>query len=480
MNFDVKRLFLFALVPAAVIVLLNGRLHAEPGPLNFSYSYSCYAGTPEKTAIEFVFKFSENGLTYREGYGRLMIEFGLYDSSGRLLENYLWTVDHFIDEKGPQQKVFGGIERFEVRPGRYGVGMKLTDGLNLSRYDSTGFVLDVRRIDPNALALSDIELTREMAPTTDTTHPFARGGYILMRNIDGLIGPPDFHLNSYVEIYNADRIPSSEFHLHWLIADSSGRGVYLRDTLLQRPAGPVIFDVNSVVVEGLRSGWYLLAAKVFNGRRGIATDSVEVVRSFAVWNPRIDSLYTTRQEHLALRSEVVDPIYAGMKESELDAEYAIAEYIMGENKRNVWKQLSGAEAKSRFLTQFWMLLDDDLSTPENPFRDDYFKRVETARQLYYSQSTPKGWDSDRGRILLVYGEPDGIERRPSEPNRRPYEIWRYNTSQVEFVFVDMGQTGAYRLVHSTARNEIRYPEWERDYVVLHDQWFQEEQGTSGF
>ena len=83
-------------------------------------------------------------------------------------------------------------------------------------------------------------------------------------------------------------------------------------------------------------------------------------------------------------------------------------------------------------------------------------------------------------MLLTYGTPDGVERRPNEQNRRPYEIWTYNSLQIEFVFVDMGSTGSYKLVHSTGRNEIQYPEWERDYVILHDQWYREETGDQGF
>ncbi|MCB0711703.1 MAG: GWxTD domain-containing protein [Ignavibacteriae bacterium] len=476
-----KRTLVTTLLVWGGLIFLTGLIYAEPSSLDFSYSYSCYAEKGEKTTVEFFFRFSENGLTYSENFGRLLIDFKLYDTLNQPIDSYLWMVDHETAEGGPVGKIFGGRERFEASPGIYYVKVRLTDALQPTRFDTTSFQLEVRRFDRDKIALSDIDITTEMAPTDDTTHPFARGNYILMRNIDGIIGPPEHRLNSYVEIYNADKIPASQFDLLWIIADSTGKGVYLHDTLIRRPSTSSIFEINSVVVNGLKSGWYILAAKVFNGRRNSgATDSAEVVRGFWVWNPKIDSLTNVRQELISERMDLIDPLYSGMKEEELDREYAVAEYLMSETKRNVWKSLSGTEPKSRFLTQFWLALDDDLTTPENPFRDDYFERVDLARKLYYSQTTPKGWDSDRGRVLLTYGTPDGVERRPNEQNRRPYEIWTYNSLQIEFVFVDMGSTGSYKLVHSTGRNEIQYPEWERDYVILHDQWYREETGDQGF
>ncbi len=474
---------IMSLVSFYIFSIQGGYAQSSPGSLNFAYSYCCFAGAEGVPSVEFSYRFSENGLTYRNGFGRLMIELQMYDTSGLLRESFLWTVDHVTGEDGPSGRVFVGLERFEATSDRYDVTMKLTDALNISRSDSITFPLELRYFTADRIGLSDIELITEMAPAGDSDHPFVRGDYILMRNVDGIVGPPDHRLNSYVEIYHADKIAASECHLVWLIADTNGRGVYMRDTLLSRPDTSVIFDVNSVVLNGLKSGRYILAARLFNARRGLASDSVQIVRGFEVWNPKMDSLTDRRQEILAEREDLIDPTYGGMKEKELDAEYTVTEYIMNQTKRNVWKELSGVEPKARFLTKFWLALDDDPSTPENPFREDYFRRVDIAKKLYYSSLTPKGWDSDRGRILLTYGQPDVVDRHPSDHNRKPYEIWTYTSNRIDFVFVDLSQNGTYSLVHSTAQNEIRYPEWERDYAALHEQMYEGEfdrNNRSGF
>jgi hypothetical protein len=75
-----------------------------------------------------------------------------------------------------------------------------------------------------------------------------------------------------------------------------------------------------------------------------------------------------------------------------------------------------------------------------------------------------GWRSDRGRVYILYAEPDEIERFPSSENAKPYEIWYYHQIEgsVQFIFVDRTGFGNYRLVHSTKRGELQDEEWERN------------------
>jgi hypothetical protein len=65
--------------------------------------------------------------------------------------------------------------------------------------------------------------------------------------------------------------------------------------------------------------------------------------------------------------------------------------------------------------------------------------------------------------LIIYGEPDQVDRVPSESESKPYQIWYYNRFEggVQFVFVDRFGNGDYQLVHSTKRGEFRDDAWER-------------------
>jgi GWxTD domain-containing protein len=124
-------------------------------------------------------------------------------------------------------------------------------------------------------------------------------------------------------------------------------------------------------------------------------------------------------------------------------------------EREQYKKLSGAEPKRRFLADFWSRRG--LGT-----RQEYLKRVgyANANLAVFGRA---GYLTDRGRVYIMYGPPDDIERHPSEAESRPYEIWSFNNIQggVEFVFVQRSPGGDYVLVHSTHRNELHDENWER-------------------
>jgi hypothetical protein len=75
----------------------------------------------------------------------------------------------------------------------------------------------------------------------------------------------------------------------------------------------------------------------------------------------------------------------------------------------------------------------------------------------------KGYRTDRGRVYIVYGAPDDVERHPNESESRSYEIWTYNNVQggVIFVFLQRDVSGDYELVHSTHRSELHDENWQR-------------------
>ncbi len=79
----------------------------------------------------------------------------------------------------------------------------------------------------------------------------------------------------------------------------------------------------------------------------------------------------------------------------------------------------------------------------------------------------EGWKTDRGRVYIMYGEPNEIERYPNQTQTRPYEIWSYYDLEggVRFVFGDITGFADYQLLHSTKRGELRDQYWERRISV---------------
>jgi hypothetical protein len=95
-------------------------------------------------------------------------------------------------------------------------------------------------------------------------------------------------------------------------------------------------------------------------------------------------------------------------------------------------------------------------------RTAYLQRVTAANQRFHALSR-QGWNTDRGRVFIMYGEPDEIERYPSSVDIKPYEVWHYYSIEngVEFDFVERSGFGDYILVNSTKRGELRDDQWQR-------------------
>jgi GWxTD domain-containing protein len=174
-------------------------------------------------------------------------------------------------------------------------------------------------------------------------------------------------------------------------------------------------------------------------------------RKFFVYNSLlgIDSTLLTSPSDLPLA------VYATMEEPELDREFKWAKYEVLDAEKGQFEQLKGPEPKRKFLSEMWR------RRPAGA-RDQYMARVTQANDTYSSLAR-KGYLTDRGRVLIVYGTPDDYERHPNEGDSRPYEIWSYNNLQggVIFVFVQRNQGGDYELVHSTHRNELHDENWTR-------------------
>jgi GWxTD domain-containing protein len=124
-------------------------------------------------------------------------------------------------------------------------------------------------------------------------------------------------------------------------------------------------------------------------------------------------------------------------------------YLLSTDEYARYGRLWTEEARGAFVERFWRRLDPDSTTPGNEFRDRYETRVEEANRRF-GEPLSMGWRTDRGRILLLLGEPVGIRAQPGDPQSVGREIWTYARSTasgdvpLEIVFY-LGTDGRYRL-----------------------------------
>jgi GWxTD domain-containing protein len=136
-------------------------------------------------------------------------------------------------------------------------------------------------------------------------------------------------------------------------------------------------------------------------------------------------------------------------------------YIISDEERKVFEELTTPEEKENFIEQFWFRRDPDPKTAANEFKTEHYRRLAYVNEKF-SVGMP-GWMSDRGRIYIIHGPPVQIEAHPTggqyqRPLREgggwtqayPWERWRYHFIEgigqdIELEFVDRSMTGQYKL-----------------------------------
>src|SRR5215470_757470 len=155
----------------------------------------------------------------------------------------------------------------------------------------------------------------------------------------------------------------------------------------------------------------------------------------------------------ALRQELSKPYKKWLDED--------VTYIITDEERAAFKQLSNDEERDNFIEAFWQRRDPTPDTEENEFKEEHYQRIAYANE-HFAAGVP-GWRTDRGRIYIVFGKPDEVETHPSggtyerpmeegggTTSTFPFEDWRYRYiegigQEVIVEFVDTCMCGEYHM-----------------------------------
>ncbi len=160
-----------------------------------------------------------------------------------------------------------------------------------------------------------------------------------------------------------------------------------------------------------------------------------------------------RRRQKAIQKEMESPYKKWLQEE--------VPYVITDEERGAFKKLSTDEEREQFIEQFWERRNPNPGSPENEFKEEYYRRIAYANE-HYASGIP-GWKADRGRIYIMYGPADEIESHPSggtylrppeegggETSTFPFETWRYRYidgigTNIILEFVDPTMTGEFHL-----------------------------------
>jgi len=104
-------------------------------------------------------------------------------------------------------------------------------------------------------------------------------------------------------------------------------------------------------------------------------------------------------------------------------------WIITPEERAKYLKLANDEERNEFIKQFWERRDAQApGGGKADFRAEYYGRIAYANE-HFAGADP-GWKTDRGRIYILYGNPDSIDSHPAGAGDvKPYEVWHYNAIQ---------------------------------------------------
>jgi GWxTD domain-containing protein len=240
----------------------------------------------------------------------------------------------------------------------------------------------------------------------------------------------------YYEVWSRRAVTST---LSSLIIDRRERERHRRGIERAWPAG-VTRNLLRVPLRDLGSGEYLvelsLDGKEREGRR--------LRRERAAW--RAPGEEGEVDEELARRRRARFSVrWSGEPSDPVDLDRAVEQlrYILPPKRFRDLQEAPMSRRKALF-DEFWDSVDPDSSTEANELMAEYYRRAEFADRRF-SWSRFAGWRSDRGRIYMINGDPDQVERGGGGMDEPAWERWSYENSGREYLFIDRQGFGDYQL-----------------------------------
>jgi GWxTD domain-containing protein len=338
---------------------------------------------------------------------------------------------------------------YAVPFGDYVLEVSAHDSLRPAMRDSVSYSLAIHPI-PSAPVSSDLELCSEVNSGPHQSKLFEKNSLEVIPNPSLVYGvtshPVSFY---YMELYNLS--PDTVYTIKVRLYDGTNK-VVRESAKNQKHSARNVVDVGMMNVSSFPSGRYRMAVSVYDQS---GTEVCGSSKTLFLSNPHIKQPAATTATLNATQ-------FAGMTSDELSQEFRQGQYLATSEEIKRFKQMSTQEAKRDFLARFWTDAEHGQDGRIQMDRNTYLHRITVANQRYRGMGK-EGWQTDRGRVYLLYGEPEEVERFPSGQDSKPYEIWHYYQieSGVEFDFIDRSGFGNYILSNSTKRGEIQDDGWQQ-------------------
>lgn len=446
-----------------VLLALAGAGAARAGDsLSFWVDHACFKhlDDPQKTYVEVYVTIDRRQLTFQpyEGKFKAIGSFflSITDSTGQQIDSVGFHVASSVADPAEAQREHFGVPAvfgFVLKPGNYRAALEVVDRLS-KKSGERSFPLVVPSFAADSLSLSEIELATktsaaELGVTDTLVGMFQKNGLVVIPNPAGTCARQDKKLSFYAEAYGFTQT-QPEYLLQVAVLDTQGLVVKDYGQKAFAKPGSTAVLASSIPIDSLPEGKYLLDLTVVDRATG---QVAEQRKRFTVVGA------VTLPQTLTFADS------GAFREEEAKAAKSLISYLATPEELLQYDRLPLGE-KYSFIQNFWKKRDPDPNTRINEFLTEYYRRFLYANANFSADLKEKkdGWKTDLGRVYMVYGPPNDIERGYMASDQAAWERWQYSSlpgqGGVYFLFVEEHDTGRWRLVDSTARREIHDPRWE--------------------
>jgi GWxTD domain-containing protein len=455
-DLSLRRSALFLLMtPFLFLLIWSGSLAAqefERLPFFLDTASFQALGDTGKSYVEMYILLSSKSLKFQEEGGEhkayLEVQGTIRDREGQEKWRRQWRKEILVSkaeglERGSSILDIAGLI---LEPDFYTLRVDLKDELSGDTGSVTGR-LDVLSFPSDTLFISEVELALDITASQEEGD-FVKSGIRVLPNPARIYGPKAPVLYFYVEIYGLllGVGLDSTYTIQQEVLTLSGNSVKEYEPKSKRKPGRTCVEVGGINVLGLAPDTYIFRIRVRDNASG---GEIYSQRWFRVTSP-------------AEEISSAPPVSIVLTPEEAEHQHNLIKYVATKQELNVYKELN-LEGKARFLEDFWSSRDPNWGTPQNEFQEEHLRRWDYASRQFSQFELNDGWKSDQGRVYIIYGPPDDIERHSSDVSSVAWESWHYFSLEggIMFIFADLGGFDNFVLLHSDARNEFHDRSWRQ-------------------
>ncbi len=453
------------------LLILNGFGFSKSIPIYVDYC--TFRKSDSENYLEIYYGFIDTVPTFREDKGLWVANLGfkinIYQNDS-LLDNLEWDIIHQKEQVRTEgyENLLVGQKNFVIPSGRI---ISFTFECN-DYYDTTKkflktFELESPRysLQENVITLSCIQFA-QFTERMDTSQQswqreFLKGKFYVVPNPTCEVIGSHPTLFYYFEYYSAQKFLGKTVIVEFRLIDGLQNEVYLTNKKI-KISNPQQYELSYFNLELIPTGRYTFEITFRDENRNVVGKSQQKI--FYLINlelpPKKVEQFT--EDELYERS-----IFATLDERDAQKEFEKITYLANDYEKELFKSLQTLDGRRRFLFRFWKKRNPDTTLVYNQAYDEFNRKIEYANKFFSVGNQIEGWKTDRGRVLIQYGEPTTREFHPREGNKKSYEIWFYSEIQggAFFYFVDVIGNGNYILVHSNAIGEVQNENWYTDFVT---------------